>query len=64
MCVLGGQLGDVFKDSEQITASVEAYSQGIRLAPSYEVQRYTGSNRFKLYIILYIILFIFYIILY
>lgn len=31
------QLGDVFKDSEQITKSVEAYSEGIRLAPAYEV---------------------------
>ena len=31
------QLGDVFKDSEQITKSVEAYSEGIRLSPSYEV---------------------------
>ncbi len=59
--MLGGQLGDVFKDSEQITASVEAYSQGIRLAPSYEVQRYTGSNRFKLCISYYTL---FYFILY
>mmetsp|Transcript_21307 Transcript_21307/g.70625 ORF Transcript_21307/g.70625 Transcript_21307/m.70625 type:complete len:924 (-) Transcript_21307:72-2843(-) len=30
------QLGDVYKDSEQIGLSVQAYSEGIKLAPGYE----------------------------